>query len=370
MSTSAHNPVAGDATSSQSGSSQSGYGDQDASSKSAEDAISSEGTVLPARASGSGSGRKRQSAASKARVPRKAKNQEQGSFELGNFSYPADVSLKTLLEAGAHFGHQTDKWNPKMAPYIYTAKNGVHIINLDKSLEQWKLARQYIIDTVSAGGSLLYVGTKLQVREIVEHEAKRVGAYYVTSRWLGGTLSNFKTIKNSIDRMRKLEDLLSQAEEEGTKIKLTKKEKLEMSRELEKLEASLGGIRNLRKVPDVIFVIDVVKEAIAVNEARRLRIPVIALVDTNAQPDDVHFPIACNDDATRAVRLLCAAVGDAVLEGRAFYEARMAQGARGDHKDHKGKSQGNSGGGNGGTGSAGVTDGSPEGESAVPGFAA
>ncbi len=300
----------------------------------------------------------------RSKTNRRSRSSEQGSFDLGNFSYPAEVSIKSMLEAGAHFGHQTDKWNPKMAPFIYTAKNGVHIINLDKSLEHWKRARQFIVDVVSSGGSLLYVGTKLQVREIVEHEAKRSGAFYVTARWLGGTLSNFRTIKNSIERMRKLEDLLAQAEEEGSKIKLTKKEKLEMSRELEKLEASLGGIRNLRKVPDVLFVIDVVKEAIAVNEARRLNIPVIALIDTNAQPDDVQFPIACNDDAARAVRLMCAAVGDAVLEGRASYEARMAHNARGDQREHGEHRKSN--------GKGAVEGGSGDGASAgaSPGFAA
>lgn len=236
--------------------------------------------------------------------------------------YPVDVSVKNMLAAGAHFGHQTEKWNPKMLPYIFCAKNGIHIINLDMTLDRWKRARKFIVDITSRGGSVLFVGTKLQARDIVQQEAARCGAFYVTTRWLGGTLSNFQTIKNSIDRMRKLEDLLVQAEDPNTKVKLSKKERLEIHREVEKLSESLGGIRHMKRLPDAVFIVDVVKEDIAVKESRRLKIPVIALVDTNASPDGLDFAIPCNDDATRAIRLMLAGAGDAVMEGRGLFEAR------------------------------------------------
>jgi small subunit ribosomal protein S2 len=244
---------------------------------------------------------------------------------MTEISYPVDVSIKNMLEAGAHFGHQTQRWNPKMLPSIYCAKNGIHIMNLDVTLARWTRARKFIVDTVGRGGTVLFVGTKLQAREIVQHEASRAGAFYVTTRWLGGTLSNFQTIKNSIDRMRKLEELLAQAEVEGSKVKITKKEKLEITREVGKLEQSLGGIRQMKRTPDVIFVIDVIKEAIAVEEARRLRIPVVAMVDTNVNPDKIEYPIPSNDDAARAIRLFTAAVADAVIEGKAVFGARPAR---------------------------------------------
>ena len=237
-------------------------------------------------------------------------------------TYPVELNLKSLLDVGAHFGHQTERWNPKMLPYIYAAKNKVHIINLDLTLNQWKKARQFLVDITSRGGQVLFVGTKQQAREAVKAEAKRCGEFYVDTRWLGGTLSNFQTIKNSIERMRRLEDLLAKAADETTKVKLNKKEKLDISRELEKLEKSLGGIRQLRSVPQVVFVVDVVKEAIVVAECRRLRIPVVALVDTNADPESVDYPIASNDDAARTIRLFLAAAADAVLEGKAAFQTR------------------------------------------------
>lgn len=245
-----------------------------------------------------------------------------------DISYPVEVSIKSLLNVGAHYGHQTDKWNPKMLPFIYCAKNRVHIINLDLTIQQWKKARQFIVDTVSKGGNVLFVGTKIQAREMVKQEASRAGAYYVNTRWLGGTLSNFQTVKNSIDRMRKCEDLLEKASQEGTTVKLLKKEKLSMSREVEKLKKSLGGIREMKELPRAIFVVDILKEHIAVAEARRLRIPVIALVDTNADPELVNYPIAANDDAARTIRLMLAGVADAVLEGRAMFEARTPKDAQ------------------------------------------
>ncbi len=233
------------------------------------------------------------------------------------------VTIRNLMDAGAHYGHQTQRWNPKMLPYIFGARNGVHIINLDLTMRKWEIARKYILDRVALGGNVLFVGTKQQAKDIVKEEATRCGAFYVASRWLGGCLSNFQTIKNSIERMRKMENLLAEAAVEGSKIKLNKKERLDISRQVEKLEANLGGIRNMKKVPDVIFVVDVVKEEIAIAEATRLHIPVVALVDTNADPNKVAFPVPSNDDATRTIRLFVSAVADAVLEGRAIYQARV-----------------------------------------------
>lgn len=237
--------------------------------------------------------------------------------------YPVDVSIKTLMDAGAHFGHQSDRWNPRMLPNIFTKRNGLYVINLDKTMEQWKRARSAIVSVASRGAQILFVGTKLQARDPIRFEAQRCGAFYVSSRWLGGTLSNFQTIKNSIERMRKLEGLLEQSAQEGSKIKLAKKERLYIAREIQKLEQSLGGIRDMRKLPEAIFIIDIVKEDIAVKEARRLRIPVFALVDTNANPNLVDYPISSNDDAARTLRLFAGAVADAVLEGKQINEARI-----------------------------------------------
>jgi small subunit ribosomal protein S2 len=233
------------------------------------------------------------------------------------------VTIRTLMDAGAHYGHQTQRWNPKMLPYIYGARNGVHIINLDLTLKKWEVARKYIVDRVALGGNVLFVATKQQAKDIVKEEAARCGAFYIASRWLGGCLSNFQTIKNSIERMRKMENLLAESLQEGSKIRITKKERLDLSRQVEKLEANLGGIRNMKKVPDVIFLVDVVKEQIAIAEANRLHIPVVALVDTNADPGAVNFPIPSNDDAARALKLFLSAAADAVLEGRAIYKARV-----------------------------------------------
>lgn len=252
------------------------------------------------------------------------------------------VNLKTLLEAGAHYGHQTERWNPKMLPYIFGVRNNVHIINLDLTLKQFERARKYICDVVERGGNVLFVGTKNQARDIIRTEAQRCGAFFVTTRWLGGTLSNFQTIKNSIDRMRKIEELLQQAQEENTKIKISKKERLTISKELVKLDASLGGIRGMKRVPDVLFVVDIVKEAIAVAEARRLHIPVVAMVDTNSDPGDVEFPIACNDDSSKSIRLISAAMCDAVTEGKAAFDLRMATEVQ-DKDKEKNKAQGTNG---------------------------
>ena len=239
------------------------------------------------------------------------------------------------MDAGAHYGHQTQRWNPKMLPYVYGARNGVHIINLDLTLRKWEIARKYIVDRVSLGGNVLIVGTKQQAKEIVKEEASRCGAFFVSSRWLGGCLSNFQTIKNSIERMRKLENLLAEANQENSKVRLAKKERLDISRQLEKLEANLGGIRNMKKIPDVIFVIDIVKEEIAIAEATRLHIPVVALVDTNGDPGKVAFPIPSNDDASRTLKLFISALADALLEGRAIYHARFPGDAKNGAETHR-----------------------------------
>lgn len=255
------------------------------------------------------------------------------------------VTIESLMEAGAHFGHQKERWNPKMLQYIYTERNGVHIINLDTTMKLWERARKYILDRASLGGSVLFVGTKIQGRDIIKEEAERSGSYFITSRWLGGTLTNFETIKNSVERMKRLEELLSKASEEGSQVKLNKKERLNISRELDKLEANLGGIRTMKKLPDVIFVVDISKDDIAIKEARRLHIPVVAMVDTNVDPDTVDFPIPSNDDAPKALRLFTSAIADAILEGKKLFESRMtrveentaSEGTASEHKPKRGR---------------------------------
>ncbi len=235
---------------------------------------------------------------------------------------PVSINVKTLLEAGAHYGHQSDKWNPKMLPFLYGEKNKIHIINLDQTVARWEKARKAIVDVCALGGNVLFVGTKLQARETIVHHATRCGAPFVTTRWLGGTLSNFQTLKKSIERMRRMEDLLAKANDESSDVKLNKKEKLNIGRQIEKLEANLGGLRNLRKPPELVFIVDVTKESIAVAESRRLHIPVVALVDSNANPSFITHPIPSNDDAAKTIALFSAAVADAVIEGRKIYEAR------------------------------------------------
>jgi small subunit ribosomal protein S2 len=239
------------------------------------------------------------------------------------------VSVKSLLDAGAHFGHQTHRWNPKMLPYIYGERNGIHILNLDLTLKHWHKARKFLFDVASRGGNILFVGTKHQSKESVHSEAARSKSFFVTDRWLGGTLSNFQTIRTAIERMKKLEDLLQQAEQENTKVKLVKKERVRIRKELDKLQASLGGIRDMRKVPDVVFITDIVKESIAVAECQKLHIPVVGIVDTNADPDQVEFPIPSNDDAPRVTKLLLASAAEAIIEGRRIFEASNPQESEG-----------------------------------------
>jgi small subunit ribosomal protein S2 len=233
-----------------------------------------------------------------------------------------EVTVKSLLEAGAHYGHQSDKWNPKMLPFLYGVKNNIHIINLDQTMSRWEKARKAIVDVCALGGNVLFVGTKLQARETIKQHATRCGASFVITRWLGGTLSNFQTVKKSIERMRRMEDLLAKANDESSDVKLSKKEKLNIARQIEKLEANLGGLRGLRKPPELVFIVDVTKESIAVAESKRLHVPVVALVDSNANPQHIAHPIPSNDDATKAITLFSAAVADAVIEGRKIYDAR------------------------------------------------
>lgn len=222
----------------------------------------------------------------------------------------AVVSMKKLLEAGVHFGHQTRRWNPKMAKYIFTERNGIYIIDLQKTATQIEDAYAMIRDIVADGGDVLFVGTKKQAQDAIEQEAKRSGQYYVSNRWLGGMLTNFDTIRKSIDKLKRYE----QMEEDGTFDLLPKKEVLQYQKEMDRLEKNLGGIKDMEKLPDVLFVVDPGEESIAVHEARILGIPVVAIVDTNCDPDEVDLAIPGNDDAIRAVKLMTSIIADAVVE--------------------------------------------------------
>jgi small subunit ribosomal protein S2 len=224
---------------------------------------------------------------------------------------PVNVTMKDMLEAGVHFGHQTHRWNPKMKPYIYGAKNGIYIINLQKSFPLFIEAVNFVRNTVSKGQQILFVGTKRQAQEVVEEQAKRCQMPYVTFRWLGGMLTNFVTIRQSLEKVENINTKLA----EGSVEKLPKKEVLRLEKMRNKLLRNLGGIQNLKGTPGAIFIVDPVKEKIAVQEARRLKVPVVAMVDTNGDPDDVDYPIPSNDDAIRAIRLFAAAMADAVAEG-------------------------------------------------------
>ena len=234
-----------------------------------------------------------------------------------------ELSMKQLLEAGVHFGHQTSRWNPKMKPYIFGARNGIHIIDLQHTVRMFKDVYAFVRDLAASGGHILFVGTKKQAQEAIKEEALRCGMFFVHNRWLGGTLTNFQTIRQSIERLRKLEEM-----ENDPRIveALTKKEILGLKREKEKLEQSLGGIKGMKKLPDAIFVVDPKQEEIAVREARKLGIPVVAVIDTNCDPDMVDYKVPGNDDAIRAIRLFCASVADAVIEGKALYEPAASGG--------------------------------------------
>ena len=226
-----------------------------------------------------------------------------------------DVSMKQLLEAGVHFGHQTSRWNPKMKPYIFGARNGIHIIDLQQTVKMVKDVCGYVRDLITGGGHVLFVGTKKQAQDSVREEAERCGMSYVHHRWLGGTLTNFQTVRQSIDRLKKLEEM---ANDPKIVEALTKKEMLSHSREQAKLERALGGIKEIKKLPDAVFIIDPGQEAIAVREARKLGIKVIAIVDTDCDPDLVDHKIPGNDDAIRAIRLFCTLMAEAVNEGKAL----------------------------------------------------
>jgi len=221
-----------------------------------------------------------------------------------------DFSMRSLLEAGAHFGHQSHRWNPKMAPYIFGARNNIHIIDLAQTVPLLHQALKQVSDTVAKGGRVLFVGTKRQAQDQIADAAKRSAQYYINSRWLGGTLTNWKTISGSINRLRKLDEMLS-AGASG----VTKKERLLLTREKEKLEKALGGIKDMGGTPDLIFVIDTNKEQLAIKEANRLKIPVVAILDTNCDPDGVTYPIPANDDAGRAIALYCDLIAKAAIDG-------------------------------------------------------
>lgn len=231
------------------------------------------------------------------------------------------VSMKKLLEAGVHFGHQTRRWNPKMKKFIFTERNGIYIIDLAKTANQIEKAYETIRDIASEGGTVLFVGTKKQAQDSIEQEAKRCGQYYVSNRWLGGMLTNFNTIRNSVNKLKKYETM----EEDGTFDLLPKKEVLQYNKEMDKLEKNLGGIKDMENLPDVLFVVDPSNEQIAVHEARILGIPVISIVDTNCDPDVVDIAIPGNDDAIRAVKLITSLMADAVIEGNQGSEFAVSE---------------------------------------------
>ena len=234
--------------------------------------------------------------------------QPQGVFHM------AYVSMKQMLETGVHFGHQTRRWNPKMRPYIFGARNGIHIIDLQQTVKLFRTAHDKVVDTVANGGKVLFIGTKRQAQETVAAEADRAGQFSVTNRWMGGTLTNFQTIQKSIERLKKLEAMF--ADESVNRYQ--KKEILRLQREMDKLELTLGGIKDMEKLPQLAFIIDPNREDIAVNECRKLGIPIVAVTDTNSDPDVVDYIIPGNDDAIRAIKLFVSSIAEACLEGQAM----------------------------------------------------
>ena len=224
----------------------------------------------------------------------------------------AVVSMKQLLEAGVHFGHQTRRWNPKMAPYIYTERNGIYIIDLQKTVKKLEEAYSFVRETSANGGNILFVGTKKQAQDAIKEEAARCGGYYVNARWLGGMMTNFRTMRTRIDRLTQLRKM----EADGTFAMLPKKEVIGLQGEIEKLEKYLGGVKEMKKLPAALFIVDPRKERNAIAEAHKLNIPIVAIVDTNCDPDEIDYVIPGNDDAIRAIRLIAAAVANSVIEGR------------------------------------------------------
>jgi len=239
----------------------------------------------------------------------------------------ANITLKQMLQAGLHFGHQTRRWNPKMKPYIYGPRNDIYIINLDKTLKLFNRAYEFVLDTVAKGGDVLFVGTKRQARDIIREEAERCGMYYINHRWLGGALTNFQTIRKGIERLKAIEAM----QEDGSISRFPKKEILLMEKERIKLHRNIGGIKMMRGLPSIIFVVDPKKEHIAIQEANKLHVPVVGLADTNCDPDGLNFIIPGNDDAIRSIRLIVGTIADAVLAGRersdgqAAVDAEMAE---------------------------------------------
>ena len=229
-----------------------------------------------------------------------------------NMSKSEIISMKALLEAGVHFGHQTRRWNPKMAPYIYAERNGIYIIDLQKTVRLFEDAYNAMGSIASQGGDILFVGTKKQAQEAIKEEAARCGMYHVTERWLGGMLTNFKTIKGRIARLKELEKMA----EDGTFEVLPKKEVIELKKELDKLQRNVGGIKEMKRLPSALFIVDTKKESIAIKEAKSLGIPIIAIVDTNCDPEEIDYVIPGNDDAIRAVKLVASKMADAILEAR------------------------------------------------------
>ena len=231
------------------------------------------------------------------------------------------ISMKQLLEAGVHFGHQTRRWNPKMAPYIYTERNGIYIIDLQKSVGKVDEAYNAIRDCVADGGKILFVGTKKQAQDSIKNEAERCGMYYVNQRWLGGMITNFKTIQSRVAQLKKIEAMA----EDGTFDVLPKKEVIELKKQQEKLEKNLGGIKEMQEIPDMIFVVDPRKERICIQEAHTLGIPLVGICDTNCDPEELDYVIPGNDDAIRAVKLIVSKMADAVIEGNQGQDAEVAE---------------------------------------------
>ena len=239
------------------------------------------------------------------------------------------VSMKALLESGAHFGHQTKRWNPKMRPYIFTGRNGIHIIDLQKTIAGLQGAYRYVVEVVAGGGKVLFVGTKKQAQETIAEEAGRAGQLYITQRWLGGTLTNFSTMRK---RLRYLTDLEAQRDR-GEFSKLTKAEGLKREQEIEKLNKVFGGLKTMDRLPGALFIVDPHKEELAVKEAQKVGIPIVAMVDTNCDPDPINYVIPCNDDAIRSIRLITGKVADAAAEGHNRRESSQADQMRGGRYD-------------------------------------
>ena len=231
------------------------------------------------------------------------------------------ITIREMMEAGVHFGHQTKRWNPKMKSYIFGARNGIHIIDLQQTVRAFKRAYNFLVQNVAQGRSVLFVGTKKQAQEVMRDDANRAGQFYVTNRWLGGTLTNFNSVKGSIDRLHAIEKMST----DGTFERMTKKEVLGVTREREKLEKALGGIKSMTELPGAVFIVDVVKEHIAVTEARKLEIPIVAIVDTNCDPDLIDYPIPGNDDAIRSLKLFAGKVADACVLGQKVGRERANQ---------------------------------------------